>query len=260
MNKFTVLLLFCTILSACSNSTDDVEKNSEMETTLTALQNEVRLLTKEVVGLRGELADLSKKRDEAQKPGLNTVSAVSIDGEIYASPRLGSEQAKFAMIEFSDYQCPYCMRYSRQVFPTIKERYVDTGELQYIVRNFPLSFHSKAKGAGVAASCAANQSKFWEMNEGLINNARKLGNELYLKLSADIGLNQKTFQECLSDPKSLQHVNNDIDYGASIGVNGTPRFFIGRIEGNKLVNVKSVSGSRPVDFFDRAIREVLYSD
>src|SRR5690606_19222030 len=94
-------------------------------------------------------------------------------------PTLGSQQAKVAIVEFTDYQCPYCAQYHSETFENLKKEYIDTGKVQYVLRDFPLDFHAYAKGAAIAANCAGEQDAYWQMNHQLFSNQSELGDGLY---------------------------------------------------------------------------------
>lgn len=96
-------------------------------------------------------------------------------------PRMGSKDAKLAVIEYSDFQCPFCDRYTKNTFPRIKENYIDTEKVQYVARDFPLSFHRQAKSAAIAANCAGYQGKYWEMHGMLFKHRNDLKRDLYAK-------------------------------------------------------------------------------
>jgi len=126
--------------------------------------------------------------------------------------------------------------------------------------DFPLGFHSKAEGAAIAANCAGVQGKYWAMHDDLIYNSKRLGNKLYMELAQKNELDLDAYSSCLLDPKQKEGVAADFSYGTEVGTRGTPNFFIGRIEGDSVVDVVQISGSRSVEAFDRAIQEVFASN
>lgn len=267
MNRITSLkfLLLSIVLMSSLSYGAEVDNESKQLTViieqLNLMQQELRLVTKEVVGLSTKLETLKNTqiavaKNYASKPNAGPQS-ILFDGNDYKSPRLGSKDAQYAIIEFSDYECPYCTRYAKQVFPQIKKRYIDSGKFQYVVRDFPLAFHSQAKPAAIAADCAGEQSKFWSMNDALFENSRKLRKELYPELAKEIGLDEGAFLKCLADPEIAARVDADFSYGQSVGVNGTPRFYIGKIKGNSIVNVIPLSGAQPLAAFDKVIQQVM---
>ncbi len=153
----------------------------------------------------------------------NTVAVSSFPAVDKDDHVKGEDDAKITIIEYSDYQCPFCSRFH----PTVKavsEAYGD--KVRWIFRHFPLSFHPEAKPAAEAAECAGEQDKFWEYSDKLFENQSTLGSELYTKLAGELGLNTSKFDSCMSSDKYLSHVEEDATGGAAAGVSGTPGTFI----------------------------------
>lgn len=274
LNSFRALLISLVLLSSVvcraeANSQASTQVTSETKqlvqiiSQLDLMQQELRLVTKEMVSLHSRLDKFEKAQIAALKNIVPSArrntgpQSVLFDGKDYKSPQLGSNSAEYAMIEFSDYECPYCRRYATQVFPQIKQQYVDSGKMKYVIRDFPLNFHSQAKPAAIAAHCAGEQSKYWEMNEALIKQSSGLNKELYSKLATEINLDIASFNACLDNPKIANRINDDFSYGQEIGVTGTPRFYIGKVEGDHIINVVPLSGAQPLEAFDRVIQRVM---
>lgn len=156
----------------------------------------------------------------------------------------GDANAPVTIIEFSDYECPFCGRAFQQTYPLIKENYIDTGKVRYVFRDFPLSFHPNAQKAAEAARCAGDQDKYWEMHDKLFQNQATLSVDNYKKWARELGLNGATFDSCLSSNKYADEVQADLAYGSSLGVSGTPAFFI---------NGQMVSGAQPYSVFQQTI-------
>ena len=165
---------------------------------------------------------------------------VSIDDDAV----LGDENAKVTMIEFSDYECPFCGRHFEQTYPQIKKEYIDTGKVKLVFRDFPLSFHPQAQKAAEAAECAGEQGKYFEMHDKLYSNQESLSVDNYKKWAKEIGLDTVKFNDCLDSGKMASEIAKDMADGTSYGVKGTPGFFI---------NGKPVSGAQPFSVFKQAI-------
>src|SRR3989344_7101547 len=142
--------------------------------------------------------------------------------EIGDSPVLGSKSAKVTIVEFSDYECPFCGRHFEQTYPQLKKDYIDTGKVQLVFKDFPLSFHPQAQKAAEAARCAGEQGKYWEMHDKLFSNQQSLSVENEKKWAKELGLNTAKFDSCLDSGKYASAVQADSNYGQSIGVSGTP--------------------------------------
>jgi len=159
-------------------------------------------------------------------------------------PVLGDKNAPVTIVSFEDYQCPYCKRAFDQTLPQLKKEYIDTGKVKLVFRDYPLSFHPEAQPASESAECADDQGKFWEYHDELYKNQASLGQSLYTQIATDLGLDVSKFQSCLDSGKYAEEVQSDFAYGSSVGVSGTPTFFI---NGIKLV------GAQPYEAFKQVI-------
>ena len=221
---------------------------------LDELQSEVRSLKAEVSGLRRALAEASAAAASSGAGLPPPATRIALDGK---DPVLGSPSAQVAIVEFSDFQCPYCGRFQQDTFAQLKKSYVDTGKVQYVFRDFPLVLHAQARSAAIAAHCAARQNTYWEMHDALFSQQQRLGPELYKELAAGFHLDPAAFAGCLNDPAAADAVDRDQLYGQSVGVRGTPSFFVGRIEKGQVVDAKAISGAKPFMVFAQAIDSLL---
>jgi protein-disulfide isomerase len=156
-------------------------------------------------------------------------------------PFQGPENAPVTLIEFTDFQCPYCGR-ARPVVQQILDTYGD--KVRYVVRDFPLNFHANAKKAAEAAHCAGDQGKYWDFNKKLWEYQSALENADLKKYAQDLNLDAAKFAECLDGGKYSAEVDKDISDGAKAGVSGTPSFFI---------NGQMITGARPFEHFQEII-------
>jgi len=157
----------------------------------------------------------------------------------------GPDDAKVTIIEFSDFQCPYCGR-GRDVADEVMEYYGD--KVRLVFKHFPLSFHENAQKAAEAAECAGDQEKFWEMHDYMFDNPTELGTPNLKTAAANFGLNSSEFNECLDSGKYEGKVKNDMSAGSELGVTGTPAFFI---------NGQMISGAQPFEKFQEIIEREL---
>lgn len=143
----------------------------------------------------------------------------------------GELDAPLTVIEFSDFQCPFCRRHHTETQPALDEKYVDTGKVLWVFKHFPLNIHPQAPAAGVAAECAAEQGMFWEMNDALFASVEAWSisdpTSVFEDLAADLGLDGAAFTACLEDPEMMERVNSDMAEGSQF-VQGTPTFIIVR--------------------------------
>ncbi|PJZ68586.1 oxidoreductase [Leptospira perolatii] len=163
------------------------------------------------------------------------------------NPSLGPEDAKVTIVEFSDFECPYCKR-SQEVTKILREKY--QGKIRWVFRDFPLSFHQNAMYAHMAANCAIPQGKYWEFFQVLFQNSGNLEKSKVISLAQSSGLNVGQLQSCIADSKGSvkSEIEQDMADGQEYGVNGTPAFFI-----NGLV----VEGAQPIESFTKIIDEEL---
>jgi protein-disulfide isomerase len=165
--------------------------------------------------------------------------------EVADAPIRGNPNAPVTVVEFSDFQCPYCVR-SRQTVNRVRETYGD--RVRWVFRHFPLDFHAQAEKAGEAAACAGEQGKFWEMHDQLWANSTKLQVGDLKAHAATLGLDAASFGQCLDSGKHAGLVEADLRAGQSYGVSGTPAFF---------VNGRPLVGAQPYESFAQVIDDEL---
>jgi protein-disulfide isomerase len=257
------LLLLALFIYGCEenatlkqNNTNDTAKNEvnwvqqEILLNIKDMQSELRGIRKIINEIE---VGLSTVVNAANKRGRSVVpNKVALGGK----PILGNKSAGIAIIEFTDYQCPYCGRHSRQVLPKILEELVNSGRVLYQVRDYPLGFHNKARDAAIAANCAGEQGKYFGMHDALFANQNKLGRDFYISTGNLLALNPDQFIECLDNPDSVKAIDADIAYGNEIGVTGTPKFFIGKIKDEAITNVKVVSGAQAFGAFSGVVEKL----
>jgi protein-disulfide isomerase len=161
------------------------------------------------------------------------------------SPSKGSASAPIEMIEFSDFQCPFCLRAD----PTVQQVLKTYGDrIRFVYRHYPLPNHPSARPAAEAAACANEQGKFWPYHDHLFANPTKLSAADLKQAAAELGLNTPQFNACVDSHKFKAEVDADVREGEQAGVNGTPAFFI---------NGRAISGAQPFDVFKKVIDEEL---
>ena len=168
---------------------------------------------------------------------------VSLDDD----PARGPEDAPVVIVEFSDYQCPFCRRFRQQTFDRLFQVY--GAKIRLVYRDFPLTqLHPEALNAAIAANCAGEQGQYWAYHDKLFEQAQGLSHDAYLAYAAELGLDMDAFQACLQDPAQKEEVLADRDAGAQLGVTGTPTFFINGIP---------VVGAQPFEVFQQIIEGEL---
>jgi protein-disulfide isomerase len=169
---------------------------------------------------------------------------------------LGRATAPLTMLEFTDYQCPYCRRFEAAVWPQLKREYIDTGKLRYIARDLPLAIHAAAAPAAEAAHCAGDQGKFWDMHAALLGGAADLSSGGIERRAHALGLDEPRFDECVAHGKYAALIRAHQREADMAGIDGTPGFIIGRAAHGELTGVV-VEGALPYEEFDSLLRELL---
>jgi protein-disulfide isomerase len=175
-------------------------------------------------------------------------------------PSKGDKNAKLTLVEFSDYQCPFCSRSFRDTLRQIEKEYVLTGKLKYILRDFPIeSIHKDAFKAAEAANCAGEQGKYWEMHDRLFRNQNQLDAGELPKHAQAIGLSLSVFQQCVDTGKYASEVRKDLEDGRRAGVQGTPTFFLGvqDSDSQSIKILRVIVGAQPYVQFKEAIEWAL---
>ena len=157
------------------------------------------------------------------------------------SPVKGPKNAKVTVIEFSDFQCPYCSR-GRQVMEDLLKEYPK--DVRVVFKNLPLPFHGDAKPAAIAALAAGRQNKFWEYHDVLFENQRALKEANLLSYAEKLGLDMAKFKKDIKDPALAKQVDDDMALASKHGVQGTPGFFVNGVQ---------VRGARPLPYFKQLV-------
>lgn len=192
-----------------------------------------------------------------EQPGADNTEQVGGVADVSADDDavLGDPNAPVTLIEFSDFQCPFCRTFYKETLPQIKKEYIATGKVKLVFRDFPLSFHPGATPAAEGSECAREQGKYWEMHDAIFDEQDKQGSgtiqftaDDVKKWAAKIGLDTPKFNQCLDSGKYRQEVEKDLIDGSAAGVNGTPATFI---------NGRLVTGAQPFAAFKAIIDEEL---
>ena len=162
-------------------------------------------------------------------------------------PSFGPEDAKIVIVEFSDFQCPYCRRFHEQTYQSLLKAY--PGQIRFVYRNLPLppTMHPDAMSAAVASLCANDQNSFWDFHEKLFS-SESLGEETYVQYATELGLNIEEFTACLSSGEHDDAIAKDMAFSSDLGVQSTPTFF---------VNGLALVGAQPFSSFQQLIDKDL---
>ncbi len=232
---------------------------SNVEQELSALKQEVNELKQQLATIGSQVNEIHTIAVDSQRPKHKTLATQENFAGDGALATLGDDNAGLAIVEFSDYQCPYCKHYVDTTFSKLRADFVDNGKVKYITRDFPLGFHQQAKGAAVAANCSLAQGAYWPMRERLFSNMQKLGDDLYQRSAEELQLDMTKFANCLEDDAVLAKIERDMSYGSSLGIRGTPSFLIGRVEDGNLITPTLLLGAQSYDTFATLLNELATS-
>ncbi len=190
-----------------------------------------------------QVAETAQQAAEEQAANNQQQEVKRYDVPIDDDPVRGTADAPITIIEFSDYQCPYCRKWHVEVFPLLQAKYGD--QIRMVYRDFPLySIHPEAESAAIAANCAGEQDRYYEYGDLLFVNQNSLGASTYEELAKDIDLDLTQFKECVAENRYKDEVDADYAYASELGVRSTPTFFI---------NGLAIVGAQPYDVFEQVI-------
>lgn len=242
-------------LTACTGQAQS-QSNDDLKKDIQALKEGQQAIQKDLQ----EIKKLIAARPAAAAPTEQAVNAViSVDGE----PTKGDKNAKLTLVEFSEFQCPFCGRHVRETYPELEKDYIKTGKVKYVFRDLPLeSIHKNAFKASEAAHCAGDQNKYWEMHDRLFANQNSLEPAMLTAHAQAIGVDTKKFQACLDGDKYAADIRKDIAEATKYGITGTPTSVIGFTQPNdpKTIKVvKVIRGAQNISAFKEAL-DSLYNE
>jgi protein-disulfide isomerase len=245
---FFFILLFAFPAAAGSQTqSSDIEE----------LKKEVQELKRGQQVLQGQLQqilDLLKPRSQPQPPRQTFL-------DITGQPCEGPSDSKVVLVEFSDYQCPYCARHFQNTSPQIDKAYIQPGKIEFCFMDMPLEpIHKDAFNAALAANCAEEQGKFWPMHDLLFKNRAALAVDNLKLYAADLGLDAGRFSACMENEATAKKIRADMSEAEKIGAQGTPNFWLGlrnEKEPGKVDLIQNLRGAQPFSAFQKAIDSLL---
>jgi protein-disulfide isomerase len=255
-----ILLLLCFGLSQFGYAQTQSQTEGQPQSDISALRADVAALQVEqqqIITRLDELKQLLQANGQPTKIAAPSrpqpPSTLDVHGENFR----GDSGAHIAIIEYADFECPYCGEFERKTFPHILNDYIQTGKVKYYYRDLPLQIHGLAVPAARGARCAGEQGKYWEMHDSLFAKQNALSAPAVLDRAQTLGLDSKKFAECLSSDKYNEDIRKNTSDAQKYGIDGTPTFFIGTIEGD-VVNIKAgIKGSSPLEVFKTDLNALL---
>lgn len=199
----------------------------------------------EALGTKIGTAAAAPTPTQQQPPAAKIINMAGLEDDDAVK---GSKTAKVTIIEWSDYECPFCARFYKETYGQIDTDYIKTGKVKLIFRDYPLTFHTQAQKAAEAAECAGEQGKYYDMHNMLFEKGVVGGVTTFKQYAKDLGLDTAKFDKCLDDGAMAAEVAKDMADGTKNGITGTPAFAI---------NGKLVVGAQPYAVFKEAIESAL---
>ena len=255
MEKPRLRIVFVVFLVLCALS--QLALSSEAEVGFNTLMKEVQALKEGHDRLSRELQEIKEQLQPRSQPIPGHDVKLTLD--VAGGPFRGERNAKLTMVEFTDYQCTFCGRYANETLPQILQEYVDSGIVKYVIRDFPLTHHGQAAKAAEAAHCAGDQGKYWEMHGKLFASQRALTIDDLLGYAEPLGLDARTFENCLDSGKHTVRIDQGRADGRVARVRGTPAFLLGYTadNGNGMETVRLIHGAQRYENFKHAIDMLL---
>jgi len=246
-------------MEALQRGQESIQRQIELERQIQELKSGQEAIRQELAEIKRLLQAAPANAAARPAAGPNVAGVVFDLGD---NPMKGSPEASLTLVEFTDYQCPYCGRYTQTTYPQIVSEYVDTGKLRYALLDLPLeSIHPQAFKAAEASHCAAEQDRFWEMHDRLFANQRTL--EPWSAHAEALELDTAAFEECMSAERHAAAVRHDMSQAQKAGATGTPSFVLAETDPDdpkKVTGIAFIRGAQPFDAFKAAIDDALPAD
>ena len=242
------IVISTAVLFATASAVLQAQRPAAGDPVITELREIKELLR--VLVTRTQAAPAAQPSPVAMVP----VAPVSIAG----APTKGNADAALVVIEYADFECPYCGDFARRTLPVLSQQYIATGRVRLAFKHLPLTeIHPRAMMAAIAAECGGQQGKFWVMHDSLFNDQQHLDDVSLLAAAKATGIDLDRFRACVQGPGGIK-VRQDAARARSDGYSGTPTFLIGRNQGGDLVKVERViSGTRDAAAFGAIFDDML---
>uniref|UniRef100_Q02BN4 DSBA oxidoreductase n=1 Tax=Solibacter usitatus (strain Ellin6076) TaxID=234267 RepID=Q02BN4_SOLUE len=244
MKKFlgyATLLLVAAVPVTAQMANDQAGMTKQQADEMLKELRQIRLLLE-----RQQAKPAAPQEEQPTRAKITDLSGVSM---------LGTKTAPLTIVEYTDYQCPFCQRFHVTAFSELKKQYIDTGKVRFFSKDMPLDFHPNALRAAQAARCAAEQKKFWELRDVMGANPDKLDIDHIMNFAADLKMDTAALRACVDSGKYKDTVQRDVLEAMKIGANGTPTFIVGKSVGEG-VDGELVVGAMPFEMFDAKLKSL----
>lgn len=227
---------------------------------LEVLKRDIEALKKSQTVIQQQLQEMKTLLRGRQAPAAAEPREVVL--RIDGAPVMGDRNAKLTLIEFSDYQCPFCARHAHETLPQIERDYIKTGKVRYVLLDLPLEgIHPQAFKAAEAAHCAGEQARYWELHDRLFANQGALGVPDLLQHAGKLGLDVEGFRQCLESGRHATTIRESLAEAQKAGITGTPTFLLGVTapDPSTVKAVTMIRGAQPYSRFREVIESLLSS-
>jgi protein-disulfide isomerase len=252
------------VIMACSFAIDSAPVQAATSDEIKALEEEVAAIREGQEKMQKDLDEIKKLLEQGARPAAAPSRAQAFqptDIELGDVPYKGQPDAPVTLIEFSDYHCPYCRRHATTVMPELIKKYVETGKLRFVMREYPIPrLHPRATAASEAALCAGEQGQYWGMHDALFNDQKATSDEAFQQMAEGLGLDMAAFNDCTESDRFVEQIEADIAEGQKLGISGTPSFVVGLTDpedSSKVSLTKFIRGAQSLPAFSAAIDELL---
>jgi protein-disulfide isomerase len=257
---FVLAVLFARPTSAQGQSPNEHEQLQQLHDDISTLKRDINKLETERVEMLDQFNQLKQliTARTTVSPSAPQPPAILFTLPTHDETFRGSSGASVAIVEYADFECPYCGQYEHDIYPQISKDYIQTGKVKYFFRDLPLPMHPHAMIAARAARCAGEQGKYWEMNDSLFAKQNAIREADMPERAHELGLDSAKFSECLSSNRYVDDINQSAVEAQKMGIGGTPTFFVGKLDSTGgVTNLKMIVGARPYDAFKSVIDGLL---
>jgi len=225
-------------------------------TDIDSLHKELEAVKQGQDAMAKDIAEIKKLLEPLRPPP--PVKPVEGRLDTHGAPERGNAEAKVAIVEFSDFQCPFCKRHVDTTVPQIDKDYISTGKVRYVFMDFPLeAIHPMAFKAAEASHCAEEQQHFWEMHDRMFANQDTLAPEQLVAHAKALGMDGQKFKTCLDSGKYAERVKTSVTEGEKFDVGATPAVLLGVVENGEIQASRLLLGALPYSAFKQEIDKLL---
>ena len=248
---FYALLGVTAVFLAVSNAKAEDSKQAPQTTVKKDDTGITRQQADEILNELKQIRQLLERQSRPQAPVFPQRGKLKLDGGV----SLGATDAPVAIVEFMDFECPFCRQFQNSTFPELRKKYVDTGKVRFVVREFPLSIHANAMRAAEGARCAGDQGKYWPMHDSLFSDPSRLSDNGLVDNAKTLQLDVEVFRSCMESGKHKLDIQKDVQVGNSLQIMATPSFLIGKINGEE-VEGPILVGAPTLSAFELKLKEI----